>query len=375
MQSQRQRSQSKKGQVMSVAWLLEPSYPPVRPRQVRIQFPGAVYHVMARGDRREAIFLDDEDRSMFLKALAEACGRTGWLCHGYVLMGNHYHLIIETPEANLVAGMAWLQNTFTRRHNVRHKLWGHLFGGRYKAVLVDDSNDGWYLPTLIDYVHLNPARAGLVTLKRGLEAFAWSSLTTGYLVSPSKRPPWLCADRGLAMRGLKDDAAGRRAYLRHLENRVRMEGLEAGRKLPEGQSLQSTLSRGWMFGAHAFKEKILALAGKSLESGSKRRNYGSAVEVLEHHLQKAEALLKRGLEVCELEKTQLADLPCGDERKGLIALAIKRETTVAFDWIAAQLQMGTRSTVSRVAGEVAKRLIRDRKLAQRYERIVTATEK
>ena len=78
--------------------------------QVRIQFPGAVYHVMARGDRREAIFHDDEDRRMFLGVLGEACGRTGWLCHAYVLMPNHYHLVIETPEPNLVAGMAWMQN-------------------------------------------------------------------------------------------------------------------------------------------------------------------------------------------------------------------------------------------------------------------------
>ena len=146
------------------------------PRQVRIQYPGAVYHVMARGDRREAIFRDDLDRRMFLAVLEDACGRTGWLCHAYVLMGNHYHLVIETPEANLVTGMAWLQNTYTRRHNVRHRLWGHVFGGRYKAVLVD-GEDGNYFGTLIDYVHLNPARAGLVTPKDGLETFAWSSLS------------------------------------------------------------------------------------------------------------------------------------------------------------------------------------------------------
>ena len=113
-----------RGQVFFVApfWVFRDSGN--MPRQVRIQFPGAVYHVMARGDRREAIFLDDEDRRMFLKVLEEACGRTGWRCLAYVLMGNHYHLVLETPEPNLVAGMAWLQNTFTRRHNVRHRLQG-----------------------------------------------------------------------------------------------------------------------------------------------------------------------------------------------------------------------------------------------------------
>ena len=84
--------------------------------------------------------------------------------HGLGLMGNHYHLVLETPEPNLVAGMAWLQNTCTRRNNVRHRLWGHVFGGRYKAVLVD-GEAGNYLATLIDYVHLNPARAGLATVQ------------------------------------------------------------------------------------------------------------------------------------------------------------------------------------------------------------------
>ena len=338
------------------------------PRQVRIQFPGAVYHVMARGDRREAIFLDDEDRRMFLKVLEEACGRTGWRCLAYVLMGNHYHLVLETPEPNLVAGMAWLQNTFTRRHNVRHRLWGHLFGGRYKAVLVDDE-DGWYLPTLIDYVHLNPARAGLVTLGKGIEAFAWSSLSTCYLLSPSKRQPWLQAQRGLKMRGLADDARGRRAYLEHLERRMCSEGEKAGHELREGQSLQTTLRRGWLFGSQAFKEKMLKLAQKVLSAGAKRKNYGSGAAILDHHLSRAEALLESGLRVCGLQAAALSGLPCNDERKTLVALVIKSQTTVPLDWIAQKLHMGTRSTVSRVTGVLSKRLPNDKKLDKRRHQI------
>ncbi|MEM8569059.1 MAG: transposase, partial [Bacteroidota bacterium] len=86
---------------------------------------------MARGDRRESIYHNDEDRKLFLETLGEACGQTGWRVHAWVLMDNHYHLVIETPEANLVAGMKWLQNTYTRRFNAAHKLWGHVFGGRY----------------------------------------------------------------------------------------------------------------------------------------------------------------------------------------------------------------------------------------------------
>ena len=99
-------------------------------RSVRIEYPGAFYHVMARGNRREEIFVDDDDRRFFLKAVSEACGMTGWHVHAWVLMTNHYHLFIETPEANLVSGMKWLQNAYTRRFNTRHRAWGRTDGHR-----------------------------------------------------------------------------------------------------------------------------------------------------------------------------------------------------------------------------------------------------
>src|SRR6516162_11615931 len=99
------------------------------PRQVRIQYPGAIYHVMSRGNRRQDIYLDDVDRQDFLKTLAEACQKTGWQVHAYCLMSNHYHLVVETSNANLVAGMAWLQSTYTIRLNHRHKLIGHVLSG------------------------------------------------------------------------------------------------------------------------------------------------------------------------------------------------------------------------------------------------------
>jgi REP-associated tyrosine transposase len=89
------------------------------PRQVRIEYEGSTYHVMCRGDRRERIYEDDNDRQMFLATIAEGVQRTGWLVHAYVLMGNHYHIAIETPEPNLVRGMAWVQTTYTARYNAR----------------------------------------------------------------------------------------------------------------------------------------------------------------------------------------------------------------------------------------------------------------
>jgi len=102
------------------------------PRQVRIEYAGAFYHVMARGNRKGDIVFDDEDRKTFLRTLGEVCKRAGFRIHAYALMSNHYHLLLETPQANLTVGMGWFQNAFTRRINTRHRLWGHLFGGRYK---------------------------------------------------------------------------------------------------------------------------------------------------------------------------------------------------------------------------------------------------
>jgi REP element-mobilizing transposase RayT len=130
------------------------------------EFEGAIYHIMSRGNRQEAIFRDDRDCEMFLDTLDEACTRTGWRVHAFCLMGNHYHLLLETPEANLVSGMKWLQGTLTQRINCRfaavsssqprfvsrHKLWGHLLQGRYKALLVDGAG-GDCFATVASYMN------------------------------------------------------------------------------------------------------------------------------------------------------------------------------------------------------------------------------
>ena len=143
-------------------------------RKGRIQFPGAVYHVLDRGDRREAIVRSDNDRTAFVRTLEQTCERAGWRLHAFVLMSNHYHLLIETPEANLVGGMRWFQTTWTVRFNRFHGLSGHLFQGRYKAVVVDPEQREYFV-TLSDYIHLNPVRAGLVKLNDKLFNYQWSS--------------------------------------------------------------------------------------------------------------------------------------------------------------------------------------------------------
>src|SRR4051812_30539690 len=166
---------------------------------------------MNRGDHREDIFRDNHDRKLFLDTLGQACAKTDWQVHAYCLMLNHFHLVVETPQPNLVDGMKWLLGTYTSRFNRRHKLFGHLFSGRYKALLVEGSGNG-YLKTVGDYVHLNPARANLILAEQPLESFAWSSYGL-YLALPQLRPSWLRVDRLLGEHGIPlDSEAGRMQF-------------------------------------------------------------------------------------------------------------------------------------------------------------------
>jgi putative transposase len=127
-------------------------------RPLRLEFPGAIYHVTARGNAQAAIFLDDDDRDRFLRKLARVVKRYEWLCHAYCLMGNHFHLVIETPRPSLAAGMQHLNGVYAQAFNQRHGLVGHVFGGRFKAVLVEREG---HLLRLAAYVVCNPVRAGL----------------------------------------------------------------------------------------------------------------------------------------------------------------------------------------------------------------------
>ena len=131
------------------------------PRPLRIEYEGAICHVINRGDRREQIFLGDDDRELFLGILGEAYARADWQIHAYCLMGNHFHLVLETPLPTLVVEMKWMLGTYTQRFNARHRMRGHLFAWRHKALAVDES-DPFYLRTVCDYVHLNPVRARLL---------------------------------------------------------------------------------------------------------------------------------------------------------------------------------------------------------------------
>jgi len=138
-------------------------------RQLRVEFPGALYHITSRGNLRERIFLDDSDRERFLEILRRTKERYGYLLHAYVLMDNHYHLMLETPLSNVAQIMQNINTSYTVYVNRKYKRSGHLFQGRYKSIIVDKDS---YLLELSRYIHLNPVRAKIVDSP---EKYRWSS--------------------------------------------------------------------------------------------------------------------------------------------------------------------------------------------------------
>jgi putative transposase len=155
-------------------------------RPLRIELPGAVYHLTSRGNARADIFADNTDRQTFLLLLEGAVNRFNWICHAYCLMDNHYHLMIETPDGNLSMGMRHLNGVYTQSFNRRHKRIGHVFQGRFKAVIVEKES---HLLELCRYVVLNPVRAGIVTSP---QKWRWSSYrATG---GNAKNEPYLSTD-------------------------------------------------------------------------------------------------------------------------------------------------------------------------------------
>ena len=280
---------------------------------------------MNRGDRREAIFQDDADRALFLETLAQACAKTGWQVHAFCLLDNHFHLVLETPQGNLVAGMKWFLSTYTGRFNRRHKYFGHLFSGRYKALIVDGSGTG-YLKTVCDYVHLNPARAKLLTERQKLSAHVWSSYPD-YLKPKKKRPPWLRTDRLLGEHGIpKDSPAGRRQFALRVEARRHEESS------PEQYK---KIRRGWCLGDAAFRKELLEqMHGRLGEQHDGPEKMESAEE-------KAEGIIAQEFKRLRWKQGELERRPKGDSKKVRIAARLRKETTVTLKWIAQRLHMGT----------------------------------
>ncbi len=310
------------------------------PRALRIEYAGACYHVVCRGDRREAIFLSDADRESFLDTLGQACEKTGWRLHAYVLMSNHYHLVLETPEPNLVAGMRWFQSTYTIRFNSRNRLSGHLFQGRYKAVVVESGTPG-YLRTVSTYVHLNPVRARLVP-PEDVNRYAWSSAR--WYGTRKNRPSWLEVSRVLGEWGWGDAGAGRRAYQRYLVDRAREERRDRAKR----DDIYAPIRRGWCLGREEFRQALLEGAGEKLLSGQRARSLGGAA-VSEHAEHQAVKLLGDALRDLGATLEEVRRWPWTDPRKRSLARLVRSQTTVTNAWVGQHLGGGHDSTVSRAS--------------------------
>lgn len=298
-------------------------------RKPRLQFKGALYHVINRGNYRRDLFETATTAQAFEKCLFEACEQAGWRLHAFTLMRNHYHLALETPRANLVEGMHWLQSTFATRFNRFRQERGHLFQGRYQAILVEP---GLHLAQVVNYIHLNPVRAGIAPVEQ-LEQFRWSSLRR---FMRRDRPAFLaCADWLESLGGLADTDEGRRSYREYLVWLAADEG---------EQKLQAfdRMSRGWAMGSQAWRT---AVAQDHAEVLATRELRGDEVAELR------EAVWTRALDrlLAKARKTRAqasADWN-GADWKVKIAIELRRSTTATNRWIAHELSMGaTGSSVS-----------------------------
>jgi REP element-mobilizing transposase RayT len=298
------------------------------PRQLRVEYTGAIYHVVSRGARKKDIYVDDVDRQDFLKMLAEVCQKTGFQVHAYCLMRNHFHLVVETPNANLVAGMRWLLSTYTNRLNHRQKLFGPVFSGRYKAVIVEGSGTG-YLRTACDYVHLNPVRAKRLGSKARLVDYPWSSLMW-YLAAREHRPGWIRVDRLLREHGIqKDTAGGRRQFERRMEQR-RLEETDERQWKP--------LKRGWVLGSEQFRAKLLERMGRM---GRKLGKHRSGRLRHESAQAKGERIIAQELKRLKWKEPDLEEFRKTHPEKLALAGQLRRETTLTIREIAQRLHMGS----------------------------------
>ena len=192
----------RKGQGSGLLICKRDGYDAPMARPLRIEFAGALYHVTSRGDGRDDIYLDDGDRKEFLDVLGEACEVFNWSVHAWCQMTNHYHLLVETPDGNLSKGMRHLNGVYTQRLNRKHRRVGHVFQGRFKAILVEKES---YLLELARYIVLNPVRAGIV---ESPEHWPWSSYPITAGLSPC--PDWFDRDWLLGEFATRRDPAVKR---------------------------------------------------------------------------------------------------------------------------------------------------------------------
>jgi len=299
-------------------------------RQPRLEAEDGIYHVLNRGNYRADIFRGTKTRAAFLNCLDEACAKTGWRVHGWCVMSNHYHLAVETPQANLVEGMRWLQGTFSVRFNRLRQERGHLFQGRYKSLVVDP---GAGLGPLCHYIHLNPVRAHLCPVEE-LAEWPWSSMA--WLMDPTRRRPWFDPQAALEHAGgLGDTPAGRRKYLEYLGWLAEDEPARKAQRFDQ-------MSRGWMIGSREFAAGLIEEYGAT--AGQGRRLAAADREASEAIWQ---ANLRQLLDRLGRTEAQLASAGKSADWKIAVAAALKARTTATNRWLGTALRLGNLYEVSR----------------------------
>lgn len=296
-------------------------------RKARIEYEGAYYHVINRGNYRGFIFESAGARRSFLDCLGLTCEAKNWRVHGWCLMGNHYHLLIQTPEANLVDGMRWLQSTFANRFNRFRGMSGHVFQGRYKSILLEGDAVG----TVAHYIHLNPVRAGLVEVDK-LESYEDSSFHQ--LWYPRKR--WSFCDFVPCLEsagGLKDVPKGRRLYRDYLrwlstdDDEQKRCGFEK-------------MCKGWAKGTRDFKQAVLE---DQQDDRLRAVVESEAKEMREPYWAR---LLSSALKCICKSKSDLQRDRKGAAWKVALARYLRERYLIPNQWLASNLCMGTANSLS-----------------------------
>ncbi len=321
------------------------------PRPWRVEFAGACYHVINRGNYRRDLFRSAGAAEAFERTLGEAAVRFGWRIHAYVVMSNHFHLAVELGEPNLSEGMKWLQGTWIRRFNSHRRLVGRPFQGRYKAILIES---GPSFGRVCHYIHLNPVRAGIVEPCE-LARYSWGSLSKFPLKS---RPAWLDPTTALSQAGgLPDTSHGWAQYLEYLE--FLAEDPDAKKHLAAEK-----LSRGWCVGTTEFRNEVReqrALRGALLE-----RYAGLEPDALQ--TERRNEWWRVLTKLAELAGVDLARLPQPKSHpdKLLLAAALRARSSARNRWIADALQLGSASSV----GSLLSRFARSPKSRERLNRLL-----
>ena len=304
-------------------------------RKPRIEFPGAIYHVISRGNYRKDLFVEPGSGRAFERALFEASAFSNWRLHAYTIMSNHYHAVVETPDANLSVGMHWLQGTFANRFNRFRGEQGHVFQGRFKSHLVEP---GESLRRVVDYVHLNPVRAGIVSFEK-LRTYALSSYEKFWW---SELPPCLVRSGFLGALGLPDNLEGMHAYENWLATR------EEGNSEKEN-ILRNEFQNCWIIGSDEFRSAVQ----QRFENIEVPHDWGGS-ELQELIEGKWEKIVQDELRCRCLIERDLLDSPKLVGWKIEISRLLRTRTIASNRWIADRLNMGHPSNVSRYLKRMPK---------------------